>query len=331
MDTETAVKQQINNNVDVSIVIVSWNTKELLRECLDSVYKYTVGVTFEVFVVDNASADGSVEMVQELFPDVKLIANNDNAGFSKANNQAIVLSKGRYAAILNPDTVLIEDVFSPLISYADKDARIGAIGPKIFNSDGKTIQYVCARKLPNLYFEFCRLSGLQWRFSKTRLFGGEYMSYWDHNSSRKVEGLSGACMVVRRDIIDKVGLMDENQFMYGDEIDWCRRMLDADWDIFYYADTALIHYGGVSSAQVKIQTSIESEKALRYYYLKHKGREYARLFVLLVLLFSGGKYLWSLCFWEKNERVRDLMMGYKSLYRWARESHKAVSHASINK
>jgi len=122
---------------DLSIIIVSWNTKQLLQECLESLYCHTKGITFEVFVVDNNSSDGSPEMVRTLFPQVGVIANDHNAGFSKANNQAIRISKGRYIALLNPDTLLIEDVFTPLIRYADQHEKIGAIGPKIFCRDGK--------------------------------------------------------------------------------------------------------------------------------------------------------------------------------------------------
>lgn len=301
--------------VDLSIVIVSWNTRELLRECLQSLYRHTTGITFEVFVVDNASSDESVATVREQFPDVNVIANDYNAGFSKANNQAIRVSKGRYVALLNPDTLLIEDVFSPLIRYADKHEKIGAIGPKLLNRDGITIQNICARRLPNLYFEFCRVSGLSAKYPK--MFGWEYMSYWDHNSSRYVEGLSGSCMVVKRKVIDSVGLMDESQFMYGDEIDWCKRFIDGRWDIYYYADVSVIHYGGESSNQVLQRVNIELSNAVWYYYRKHKGKIHAFIYCAMIFFLSMSKYIWILLFGNKNSNVEELKAIDKNNFRWS--------------
>lgn len=302
---------------DLSIVIVSWNTKDLLRECLESIYRYTADITFELFVVDNASSDGSANMVKKLFPQVNLIENKQNYGFSKANNQAIRIAKGRYVALLNPDTLLLEDVFSSVIKYADQHEKIGAIGPKILSRDGRSIQNVCARKLPNLYFEFCRLSGLSRKYPATRIFGGEYMSYWDHNSSRYVEALSGACMVINRRVIDDVGLMDEKQFMYGDEIDWCKRILDAKWKIYYYSRSSIIHYGGESTKQAKLFANIEGEKAKCYYYQKYKGKLYAFLFLVQINLFSIGKYTWSIFFRSKNAHAEELLNLYKSVFIWS--------------
>ena len=299
---------------DLSIVIVSWNTRELLRECLESLYKYTSQLTFEVFVVDNNSSDGSPEMVRTLFPRVNVIANDYNAGFSKANNQAIRVSKGRYIALLNPDTVLTEDVFSPLIANADQHAKIGAIGPKIFCRDGKKIQYSCAKKLPNLYSAFCSASGLS---SRSRIFYGAYMSDRDYESSRYVEALCGACMVVRKSAIEAVGLMDENQFMYGDEIDWCKRLADSGWYIYYYADASIIHYGGESSKQAMQQINFQFLRARRYYFRKHHGELYAFVYSTQLGLFSLFKYIWILLFRAKNRSHREIMANHLSLVKWA--------------
>lgn len=303
------------STVDLSIIIVSWNVRELLKECLASIYKYTTDITFEVFVVDNASSDGSAEMVCESFPQVNLIRNKLNLGFAKANNQAIRISKGRYIALLNPDTLLIEDVFSSLVKYADHHEKIGAIGPKILCKDSKTIQNVCARRLPNLYFDFCRLSGLSARFPK--IFGLEYMADWDHNNSCYVEGLSGACMLVNKKAIDDVGLMEENQFMYGDEIDWCTRLLKGGWKIYYYADVSIIHYGGESTKQSKLLMTMEDEKARMYYYKKNRGSLYAFLYGLLVLMFYLGKYIWRNAFRNQDTDVKDLTALYKNISNWA--------------
>lgn len=302
---------------NLSVIIVSWNTRHLLRECLESLYKFTSGISFEVFVVDNNSSDGSAEMVRKDFPQVILIENKENAGFSKANNQAIRVSKGRYVALLNPDTLLIEDVFSPLIKYADHYNNIGAIGPKILNGDGQKIQYSCARRLPNIYLEFCHLSGLSRKFPKTKVFGGTYMAYWDHNSSRYVEGLSGACMVVRRKAIDEVGLMDKNQFMYGDEIEWCKRILDAEWKIYYYSQASIIHYGEESSKQIKHDIVNIVKESKWYYYKKHYGEIYALIYCFQLFFFSMSKYICSVLFRRKDPNVKELTKIYSSTLKWS--------------
>lgn len=303
--------------VDLSIVIVSWNTRELLKDCLNSINQYTKGISYEVFVVDNASSDGSADMVRQFFPDVHVISNLENAGFSKANNQAIKISKGRYVSLLNPDTLLIEDVFTPLIKYADDRAEIGAIGPKILSRDGKRIDKGCARRLPNLYFEFCRLSGLSGRFPKSRIFGSECTYTVDHTNSRYVDGLSGSCMVVRRTTIDDVGLMDENQFMYGDDIDWCMRFLNAGWKIYYYANASIIHYGGESAKQVTLSTILQAEKARIYYYRKYNGKLYAFVFSLLISFFSLVKYIWNKLLKSGNPDSKELTNIYKSTFAWS--------------
>ena len=300
---------------DISIIIVSWNTAKLLQECLESIYTHTKGITFEIFVVDNASSDGSARMVRDLFPGVKLIENSQNAGFSRANNQAIVLSEGRYLTLLNPDTLLIEDVFSKLVNYADQHADVGAIGPKLFNRDGKTIQYICARRLPTLFGSFCYNSGLSIRYPGSRLLGRTNMTYWDRKTSRDVEAISGACMMVRRQAVDEVGLMDENQFMYADDIDWCKRLVDARWRVYYFSDAAILHYGGESSKQMRALANLAAVKSTWYYYRKHGGKAYAYLYVIQIAFFSACKYaLTMLPGRDSDETLKEV---YRSSMLWS--------------
>lgn len=303
--------------IDLSIIIVSWNTKRLLQECLESVYAQTKDITFEIFVVDNASSDGSADMVREAFPVVHVIENRQNQGFSRANNQAIKISSGKYIALLNPDTLLIEDVFSPLVRYADRHDEIGAIGPKLICRDGKTIQYSCARKLPTLYHSVCHQAGLINRFPKSRLFSGTTMSYWDHETSRSVECLSGACMVVRKTAVDDIGLMDENQFMYADEVDWCRRLLDAGWKVYYDSAANIIHYGGESSKQLNGFAVLEASKATWYYYRKHHGKAYASAYSGVLCLFSAAKYVRAMVSGRLKPQTGDLRSVYKANMGWA--------------
>ena len=302
--------------MQLTVVIVNWNTRDVLESCLQSLVRHTRKPSFEVFVVDNASADGSSRMVAESFPGVRLIANDENVGYARANNQAIRLAKGDYIALLNPDTLLIEDVFSSLIETSETDRSIGVIGPRIVREDRVTIQHACARRLPTLFFSFCRLSGLHRAFPNTRLFGGEYMTYWDHRDSRSVESLLGACMMARRTALDEVGLLDENQFLYGDDIDWCKRFLMHGWRVYYSADTKVIHYGGRSSEQAVLRTGLASAETLRYYFRKHHGKTRAWSFCVLVMVISSLKYFWRSSSPQKSHN-RSLAQYDKSLASWA--------------
>ena len=301
--------------IDLNIIIVSWNTRDLLKECLESIYRYTSGITFEVFVVDNASSDGSANMVRKLFPQVSVIANNHNVGFSKANNQAIKISNGKYIALLNPDTLLIKDIFNPLIAYLEVHNNIGAIGPKILSSDRESIQYACARRLPTLYLELIDYLKLDRKFPK--FFKGIYMFDWDHKTSKYVELLSGACMVIRRKAIDDIGLFDENQFMYADDVDLCKRLINSGWKIYYYADSSLIHYGGESSKKNKVFSNIKMLESTHYYYLKHHGKLHATLFCIQILILNLGKYLWRIASKKGKKEMIELLEIYKKSIRWS--------------
>ncbi len=277
---------------DLSVIIVSWNTRELLQQCLETLIAHTTGVTFDVYVIDNDSADKSADMVAAAFPQVHLIRNRENAGFSRANNQGIRASRGRYVALLNPDTRLIEDVFTPLVRHADAVGHTAAVGPKILNRDEQTVQYVCARNEPNLFYDFCRMTGLERRFPRSRLFGGEYMTYWAHDSQRRVEGLCGACMVVNREAIEEAGLMDEDQFLYSDEIEWCMRFRSHGWHVRYYPEAQIVHYGEESTRQTRHRAALEIHKSRWNLYRKHRGAIYAAVFCMQVAWISACKYCW---------------------------------------
>lgn len=300
---------------DLSIIIVSWNVREFLKACLKSIYEYTTGISFEVIVVDNASSDGSVEMIKDFFSDVIIITNRYNAGFSKANNQAINISSGKYVALINPDTLLIEDIFNPLIAYLEVHNNIGAIGPKILSSDRESIQYVCARRLPTLYLDLLNNLRLDRKFPK--FFKGIYMFDWDHKTSKYVELLSGACMVIRRKAIDDIGLLDENQFMYADDVDFCKRLINSGWKIYYYADSSLIHYGGESSKKNKVFSNIKMLESKHYYYLKHHGKLHATLFCIQILILNLGKYLWRIASKKRVKEIIELLEIYKKSIRWS--------------
>jgi GT2 family glycosyltransferase len=264
------------NNFDLSIIIVSFNVKRLLEECLRSIYEYTKGISFEVIVIDNASQDGTALMIEEYFPHVKLLRSTDNLGFSKANNIGIGNSNGRHILFLNPDTYISDDCFTGLVQYLDGNPNCGAIGPKILLSDEKTIQYSCARKLNTPMSAIFRVTHL------SRIWGDEYMSGWDHMDSREVECLSGSCMMVRRSVLDKINAFDENQFMYQDDTDLCFRIRKSDYKIFYCSTSKIVHLGGQSTKQINLKMRIEEEKAILYYFQKHYGSFWAFIYRLTV-------------------------------------------------
>ncbi len=270
---------------DLSVVIVSWNVEEQLRAGLQSLYAHTQQISYEVFVVDNASKDGSPEMIAAEFPKVQLLRNPANVGFARANNQAITLSKGRYVLLLNPDTFLHDDALSRMVSFLDHRADIGVLGCKVLTAEGK-IDPRCARRFPTLWGELFELTRLSYRFPHNRLFGEYLMTYWDHGDSREVDAISGACLMVRRAAIEQVGLLDESFFLYGEDLDWCYRLKKAGWKVFYYSEAEIIHIGSQSTRQLKEETALERFRSRYKFFRKHVGRGYAWIYKTLVFLIT---------------------------------------------
>jgi GT2 family glycosyltransferase len=228
--------------MDVSIIVVAWNVKELLGKCLQSVYEHTQGITFEVIYVDNASADGSVDMVRSDFPEVRIIENPENRGFIKANNQAIELAQGRYVLLLNSDTVLLENTITKTVQFADAHPQAAVVGCRVLNPD-LTLQQSCFRfySTLNMLLDLTYLSRL---FPTNRFFGRKIYGGWDYNSVREVDVVVGCFSLVRMAAIQQVGVMDERFFVYGDDIDWCRRFVKSGWKVMFTPVGRIIHYGG---------------------------------------------------------------------------------------
>jgi len=279
--------------MDLSIVIVNWNTRELLEACLRSVYAQVHGLDFEVFVVDNASVDGSPEMIRTKFPQVSLIQNNVNLGFVKANNQAISLSKGRYISLLNPDTLLKNDALSKMVTFLDGHPDIGVLGCKILTAEGE-IDLRGAKEFPSLLGELFELTRLSHWLPRSRFFGNYLMTYWDREDSREVDVLSGACLMIRREALEQVQYLDENFFIYGAEVDWYYRLKRLGWKVFYYAEAEIVHIGGQSTSQLKEEMGIERFRSRYRLFWKHKGRSYAWAYKALVFLITVTKVL---AFW----------------------------------
>ncbi len=256
--------------VEVSVIIVSWNTKEILRECLESVYRETNDIELEVILIDNASTDGSAEMVQQEFPQVVLICNSKNRGFAAANNQGIEVAKGRFVLLLNPDTVVLDRAIQKTIAFADEHPRAGAVGIRNTHANGD-LQKNCFRYASVLNLLISTF-GLHRLFSRSKFFGRERMLWWDYADSRKVDVVAGCYMLVRKEVIDQIGGLDETYFMYGEEMDWCWRMQNAGWEVWFYCGATIIHYGGMSSAQNPAEMQCEAQRSLLYFIQKRQGK-----------------------------------------------------------
>jgi Predicted glycosyltransferases len=254
--------------MDVSIVIVNYNVRDFLNNALVSVFKALEGLKGEVFVVDNASDDGSCDLVRQSFPQVRLITNDVNVGFAKANNQALALSTGKYLMLLNPDTIVQEDTFRVLINFFEANGDVGMAGCKILNPDG-TFQLPCRRSFPTPWVAFTKVSGLSTLFGSTKLFGRYNLTYLNPDESYEVDAISGSCMMIRRKVFETVGGLDESFFMYGEDLDWCYRVQRGGWKVFYVADTKIIHYKGESTRRSDIDELKIFYKAMRLFVRKH--------------------------------------------------------------
>lgn len=275
------------NEIDLSVIIVNWNTKKLLKNCLDSFYKETKRFTFEIFVVDNSSSDGSAEMVENRFPEVILIKNKENVGFAKANNQAIQLAKGRFILFLNPDTVILNNAISKMLGFIREKKEIGAVGPKLLNTDG-SVQYECARNFPSLLAAFSSFFLLERYFPKSRLFGKRNLGWWNHEDGRAIPCLSGACVIVRKEIIEKIGLFDEQIPMFLDDVDLCYRIKKSDYNNYYLSSAEVIHVTGQSRKKAKNHKLLEVMyvQACDYFFQKHYKKSYFYLHKIITLFGS---------------------------------------------
>jgi N-acetylglucosaminyl-diphospho-decaprenol L-rhamnosyltransferase len=246
---------------DVSVVIVSWNTMHLLRECLASLHASSADVLMEIIVVDNASSDDSAGVVQRDFPGVRLIRNSANVGFSRASNQGIVVSAGRYVLLLNSDTRLLQDSIGNLIAFMERHPEAGACGPRLIGPDGKAQAFSFGRD-PTLWY-------LIWR-GLNRLLWQRSLHNWGTDQVREVDWVTGACLLARRKMIDQIGLLDENIFMYFEDNDWCIRMRSCGWKVYHNPLVSVMHIGGKSFSQNRT-ARLAYYESLDYFYSKHYG------------------------------------------------------------
>src|SRR5262249_8533303 len=268
-------------NKRVSVIIVNWRTPRLLAACLDSLLLDSGHEQFEFIVVDNHSDDGSVEMLAQRYPYVRVIANSENVGFSKACNQAIPQAEGRFVLLLNPDTVVSPGAISALADFMDGERACGAAGPKVLNPDG-TLQLACRRSFPDPLAAFFRITYLSRLFPRHRLFARYNLTYADPDATLAVDALSGSCMMVKREAVERVGLLDEDIFMFGEDIDWCWRIKQAGWKIFYFPSAVVYHYHGAASRLRPIGSTINLHKGMEVFYRKHMAPNNWAVFNALV-------------------------------------------------
>ncbi len=264
--------------MELSIVIVNYNVKYFLEQCLISVYKAGRGIDMEVFVVDNASADGSCQMVKQRFPDVKLIENTENLGFSVANNQAIRKISGKFVLLLNPDTVVEEDTFSKCINFMNLHPTAGSLTVKMIDGKGRYLPE-SKRGLPSPMVSFYKIFGLTKLFPRSKTFARYYLGHLDENKTHKIEILPGAFMFIRKEVLGKIGLLDESFFMYGEDIDLSYRILKANYDNYYYPETRIIHYKGESTKKGSINYVLLFYKAMILFAQKHFTQKKAHLYM----------------------------------------------------
>lgn len=268
---------------DVSVIIVSYNVRDFLEQCLHSIHRACQHLDAEVLVVDNASRDGSSQMVKSQFPWVQLRENRINLGFAKANNQALRMAKGRYLLLINPDTLAREDTVKRMLEFLQTHPEVGAAGCKILNPDG-TLQLSCRRSFPTPWVALSKILGLGRLFPRSRFFGKYNLTYLDPEKISEVDALSGSFMFLRREALQQVGFFDEQYFMYGEDLDLCYRIKSAGWKIYYLPTTQIIHYKG-RSTEVSASTVLDFYRAMYIFVGKHLRRKY--LFFLHWFLILG--------------------------------------------
>lgn len=259
-----------NPQPTLSIVIVTWNGKKYALECLDSLHKLNSSLSMEILVVDNASTDGTPAAIQEEFPGVKLIRNDTNLGFAKANNIGIGLSRGKYVCLVNSDVVVPVGCLESMTVYMEEHHDIGLLGPKMLSPAGGIGKSVM--RLPTVWNTLCSALGLHSIFPDSRHLGGFLMNGYKYDVVEDVEVLTGWFWMVPRIAFEKVGCLDEQFFMYGEDIDWSYRFLKAGWRVVFYPNAEALHYGAASSGQAPTRFYVEMRRANLQYFRKHYGR-----------------------------------------------------------
>jgi GT2 family glycosyltransferase len=263
--------------MELSVIIVSYNVRYFLEQCLLSVQKASENIECEIFVVDNNSADGSCSMISGKFPEVKLIMNNKNRGFAAANNQALKIASGRYILLLNPDTLVEETTFTSCIKFMDEHPEAGATGVRMINGKGKFLPE-SKRAFPGPRTAFFKIFGLSHLFPKSEFFNNYYLGHLDQLKTSKADVITGAFMFLRREAVLKTGLLDEDFFMYGEDIDYSYRLIKAGYTNYYYPETRIIHYKGESTKKGDLNAFVHFYRAMTIFVKKHLSNGNSKAF-----------------------------------------------------
>ncbi|MGE5356282.1 MAG: glycosyltransferase [Deltaproteobacteria bacterium] len=274
---------------DISVIIVNYNVRYFIEQCLYSVYKARKNLNIEIIVIDNNSIDNSVESISRNFPEVKLIANKINAGFAKANNQAIRIVNSKYTLLLNPDTIVSEDTLVKIFEFMENNPSAGALGVKLIDGEGRFLPE-SKRSIPTPLVSLLRLTGLSKIFPKSRVFNKYNLGYLDENAVNEVDVLCGAFMLIRNEVFEKVGMLDEEFFMYGEDIDLSYRIRKAGYKIFYFPETTTIHFKGESTKKNSVKYHHAFYKAMSIFARKHFGGKFFNfsLFFINTAIFLLG-------------------------------------------
>lgn len=278
---------------DLAVVIVSWNTRDVTRECLRSLHESldASGLDTDVWVVDNASTDGSAEMVESEFPRVKLVRNTENRGFAPANNQALVPGAARVHLLLNSDTVVLGDAIRKSVEYMDGHEDVAVFGCRVLNPD-RTVQRTCFME-PTLFNVFLKTIGV-FKAPWPRWFGREHYRHWLRDDERDVGVVTGCCFFVRDEAMQSVGLLDERFFFCGEETDWCRRFKRAGWKVRFAPVGEIVHFGNVSGAKWSWRRDLMLTEGVLRYHRKHSGRfGFALAWLMLFVFHVSRAVLWA--------------------------------------
>jgi GT2 family glycosyltransferase len=303
--------------LDISICITTLNASAYLRNCLKSIWaqpsylclanetaaEFTAlapspvapkTLSFELIIVDNASTDDTLRMLQDEFPAAMIIRNDKNEGFTHPINQALSQSKGRYMLVLNPDTIVMPGAINKLVNYMDDHPEVGICGPKVLNRDG-SLQKACKRGVSRPWAAFSYFLGLSSIFPHSKFFGGYLLNYLDEDAIHEVDGVSGSCMLIRRQVVEDIGMLDERYFAYQEDADYCFQVKKAGWKVVYLPSAQIIHFGGQGGSRVQPYRSIiEWHRSYYLYYRKNLSREYFFLFNWFYYFLMGVKLALSL-------------------------------------
>lgn len=284
--------------LDLSIVIISFNTRELTRKCIRSIEEHASGISHEVFVVDNASSDGSANMVAEAFPWVHLIRLDENRGFAGGNIPGMLKAKGDYILLLNSDAFISENVLADTIGYMNANRNAGILGCKLIGEDGS--MQPSARMLPCALSKILHVTGLAGKFPKSRFFGQVDLTWWNHSEPRKVGWVVGAFFLIRRKTMEAIGVLDDRYFLYFEEIDYCLAAQKSGWDVVFYPYAEVVHIGGQSAAKSGERLSTRGMQLL-VIRLKSEYRYYRKFYGrMMVLLIAAIEFSWNIVIYVRN-------------------------------